>query len=98
MILELANIEIKQGTNADFEVALEKAQHVIIKSKGYINHQFQKCMEQDNRYVLLIRWQTLEDHTKGFRESELFKDWRTLIGPFFETPPAVQHYELKFEM
>ena len=97
-ILELATIDIKKGTNTEFETNLEKAQHVISQAKGYINHQFQKCTEQDNRYVLLIRWQTLEDHTKGFRESELFKDWRALIGPFFETPPFVQHYELKFEM
>jgi heme-degrading monooxygenase HmoA len=98
MILELATIDIKPGTNADFEMNLEKAQSVISQSKGYIGHQFQKCIEQDNRYVLLIRWQTLEDHTKGFRESDLFVAWRTLIGPFFETAPMVQHYEPKFEM
>ncbi|MFM2362823.1 MAG: hypothetical protein RLZZ316_1725 [Bacteroidota bacterium] len=98
MILELATIEIKAGTNVAFEAALEKAQAVISQSKGYIGHQFQKCIEQDNKYVLLIRWQTLEDHTIGFRASELFKEWRALIGTYFETPPFVQHYELKFEM
>jgi len=98
MILELATVDIKQGSNKDFEAALEKAQLVISKSKGYIGHQFQKCIEQNNRYVLLIRWETVEDHTKGFRESELFKEWRALIGPYFESTPVVQHYELKFEM
>ena len=98
MILELATIDIKIGTNTEFENALNKAQHVISKSKGYISHQFQKCVEQDSRYVLLIRWETLEDHTKGFRESELFKEWRALIGPYFETAPMVQHYQLRFEM
>lgn len=98
MILELATIDIKKGTNTAFEQNLQQAQFVISKSKGYIGHQFQKCLEQDNRYVLLIRWETLEDHTKGFRESELFKEWRSLIGPFFDKAPVVQHYELKFEM
>ncbi|MBD0368445.1 MAG: antibiotic biosynthesis monooxygenase [Flavisolibacter sp.] len=97
MILELATIDIRQGSNQEFEQNLEKAQAVISQSKGYIGHQFQKCIEQNNRYVLLICWQTLEDHTKGFRESDLFKEWRALIGPFFENPPFVQHYELKFE-
>ena len=97
MSLELATIDIKPGSNQEFEKNLEKAQSVISQSKGYIGHQFQKCIEQDNRYVLLIRWQTLEDHTKSFRESELFKEWRALIVPFFESPPFVQHYELKFE-
>jgi heme-degrading monooxygenase HmoA len=98
MILELATVDIKSGTNTEFEDALNKAQHVISRSKGYIGHQFQKCIEQKSRYVLLIRWQTLEDHTKGFRESELFKEWRALIGPYFDTTPVVQHYELKFDM
>ena len=97
MILELATIEIKPGTNTDFETSLGKAQEVISKSQGYISHEFHQCIEQDNKYVLLIRWQTLEDHTIGFRESALFAEWRGLIGPFFQAPPFVQHYELKFE-
>ncbi len=98
MVLELATIDIKQGTNADFETNLEKAQHVISQSAGYIGHEFQKCMERDNRYVLLIKWATLEAHTEGFRGSELFKEWRALIGPFFENPPLVEHYELKMSI
>ena len=98
MVLELATIDIKPGTNADFEAALEKAQFVIRQSEGYIGHQFQKCIERDNRYVLLIRWATLEAHTEGFRGSELFKEWRALIGQYFDTPPAVEHFNLKFEM
>ena len=98
MVLELATIDIKQGSNKEFEQNLEKAQKVISKSHGHISHKFQKCIEQDNRYVLLISWQTLEDHTKGFVDSDLFKEWRLLIGPFFKSPPVVQHFELKFEM
>ena len=98
MILEVATIDIKPGTNAEFEQNLEKAQAVISQSEGYLGHQFQKCIEQENRYVLLIRWENLEAHTLGFRGSELFKEWRALIGPFFENLPLVQHYDLKFEM
>ncbi len=98
MVLELAIIDIKQGTNADFETNLAQAQNVINKSEGYISHEFQKCVERDNRYILLIKWATLEAHTEGFRNSELFKEWRALIGPFFENPPLVEHYELKMSM
>lgn len=98
MILEVATIDIRSGTNKAFEQNLEKAQYVISKSKGYMGHHFHQCIEQENRYLLLIRWETLEDHTKGFRESELFKEWRGLIGSFFETPPSVQHYTLRFDM
>lgn len=97
MILELATIDIKPGTNADFEQNLELAQSVISRSPGYLGHQFQRCIEQENHYILLIRWETVEAHTVGFRQSELFKEWRALIGQFFESPPVVQHFELKFE-
>ena len=106
MILELATIDIKQGTNAEFEQNLQKAQHVISKAKGYLGHEFQKCLERDNRYILLIKWTTLEAHigdaanggTEGFRGSELFTQWRGLIGQFFENPPLVEHYDMKFKM
>jgi heme-degrading monooxygenase HmoA len=95
MILELATITIRAGSNADFEANLEKAQSVISKSEGYISHEFQKCVENPSKYVLLIKWESLEAHTIGFRQSQLFLEWRALIGPFFENPPHVEHFELK---
>jgi heme-degrading monooxygenase HmoA len=93
MILELAIIEIKEGTNAAFEKNLDQAQHVLSQAEGYLGHEFKKCIERNNRYILLIKWTTLTAHTEGFRGSELFKEWRSLIGHFFETPPLVEHYE-----
>jgi heme-degrading monooxygenase HmoA len=92
MTLELARIDIKEGTNQEFEAALEIAKGVISLSKGFISIEVKKCIEQGNRYILLIHWETLEDHTVGFRESELFVQWRALIGPFFLEAPLVQHY------
>ena len=96
MILELATIDIKPGTNADFETKLEQAQAVLQQAGGYLRHEFQRCIERDNRYILLIHWTTLEAHTEGFRGSELFKAWRGLIGEYFAQPPLVEHFELKF--
>jgi heme-degrading monooxygenase HmoA len=97
MVLELATIDIKHGTNAEFEQNLQQAQQVLARAEGYIGHQFQKCIERDNRYILLIQWVSLEAHIEGFRNSELFKEWRGLIGQFFENPPIVEHFDLKFE-
>jgi heme-degrading monooxygenase HmoA len=96
MILEIATIDIKIGTNTDFEKNLELAQNVLRQATGYLHHEFHHCVEQPERYVLLIRWQTLEAHTEGFRNSELFVAWRGYIGGFFAKPPLVQHFELKF--
>jgi hypothetical protein len=44
--------------------------------------------------VLQIFWDTLEDHTVGFRQSPLFVEWRAIVGPFFAVPPVVEHFEL----
>lgn len=93
MILELAIVNIKEGSNDDFEAALNKAKDVICLSKGFIKVEFKKCIENDEQYIFLIYWQTLEDHTIGFRESELFIEWRALIGPFFYKLPLVLHYQ-----
>ena len=97
MILEIATINIKPGTQADFEKSLKQAQAVIRQSGGYVGHEFQQCIEEPNRYVLLIQWANLEAHTEGFRQSELFKEWRALIGGFFAEVPSVEHYQLKFK-
>jgi len=97
MVLEIANLEIKEGQNAAFEAALEKAQNVINQSPGYLSHEFQQCMEQPQEYVLLIQWESLEAHEVGFRKSELYKEWRGLIGEFFATKPVVKHYEVRFK-
>ena len=97
MILEIANIEIKADHLEEFELNLGKAQSVIAQAQGYLGHQFQQCMEQPTKYVLLIQWESLEAHTEGFRKSELFQEWRALIGGYFAAPPEVLHYQLKFQ-
>jgi len=97
MILELAILEIKEGQLSEFESNLEKAQNVINQSEGYIGHEFQQCMEEPNKYILLIKWESLEAHEIGFRKSELFKEWRGLIGSYFAGTPTVQHYKMKFK-
>ena len=96
MILELAILEIKEGQTALFEQNLEKAQAIITQAEGYLGHEFQQCIEEPHKYILLIQWESVEAHEEGFRKSELFAEWRGLIGSFFASPPLVQHYAKKF--
>lgn len=98
MILEAATFDIKLGTEAEFEQHFEQAQLVISQAHGYLGHQLHRGLETPGRYLLLVRWQTLADHTEGFRGSAAFQQWRALIGPYFNTPPAVEHLELKYEL
>jgi len=92
MILEVAILNVKTGLSADFEEAFNKAQKIISSMKGYISHQLKKCIEENDQYILLINWKTLEDHTKGFRESTAYQEWKALLHHFYEPFPKVEHY------
>ena len=95
MILELADIRIKPGTQAEFDAAIKKgAESVIAKAKGFMGYKVNKGIESPERYILMIYWQTLENHTVDFRQSAAFAEWRALVGPYFAGPPVVEHFEL----
>lgn len=94
MIMETATIEILDGKATEFEAALEAAKLVLAQAVGFNVLHVHRGIERPNVYMLAIGWDTLEDHTVGFRESELFVQWRELIGPFFANPPVVEHWHL----
>ena len=95
MILELADIRIHPGQNAAFDEAIARGlRDVISKAQGYKGHSVHKGVESPERYVLQIRWNSIEDHNVGFRQSEAFTQWRAIVGPFFAAPPVVEHFDL----
>ncbi|MDT8991788.1 antibiotic biosynthesis monooxygenase [Curvibacter sp. APW13] len=95
MILELADIRIHPGQNAAFEEAIARGlTTVIAKAKGFQGYKVNRGIESSERYILQIFWDTLEDHTVGFRQSDAFTQWRSIVGPFFAAPPVVEHFEL----
>lgn len=95
MILEVADIRIPTGKNAEFEAAIERGlATVIAKAKGYRSHKVQKGIDSPERYLLMIEWDTLESHTVEFRQGPLFAEWRAIVGPFFAQPPVVEHFSL----
>lgn len=69
MVLEVAVLNVKPGQTAEFEAAFAQAQQIIASMPGYVEHELQKCIEVVDQYLLLVRWQTLADHTIGFRQS-----------------------------
>jgi len=94
MIIETAQTEIVPGKEAEFELALEQAKQVLTQAKGFNGISVHRGVERPNVYLLTLQWDTVEDHTVGFRESDLFVQWRALIGPFFANPPVVEHWDL----
>jgi heme-degrading monooxygenase HmoA len=94
LILEVAVLNIKPGLAADFEAAFLVAEKIIAGMSGYISHELQRCLEVENRYILLVRWQTLADHTIGFRQSAEYQEWRSLLHHFYDPFPIVEHYTI----
>ena len=93
MILEAAPLQVRPGQEAAFEDAFREAQRIIASMPGYRSHELQRCLERPGEYLLLVRWDTLEAHTVGFRGSAQYQDWKRLLHHFYDPFPTVLHYE-----
>lgn len=92
MIVEAALLTIRRGSESEFEAVFPQAIAVLAGSKGYLSHELRRSVETPNRYALRVEWATLEDHTVGFRGAPAFTQWREHVGPFFDSPPVVEHF------
>ncbi len=92
MILECAHLDVIPGREEEFEAAFAEAQHIIAAMPGYLRHSLTRCMERPSRYLLLVEWERLEDHTEGFRGSDDYQRWRALLHHFYDPFPSVEHY------
>jgi heme-degrading monooxygenase HmoA len=93
MILEVAILNVIPELTDEFEASFRKASKIIASIDGYIKHELQRCLEKENQYILLVHWQSLEDHTVGFRGSEPYQEWKRLLHHYYDPFPTVEHYE-----
>jgi heme-degrading monooxygenase HmoA len=91
VVLEIAQIDVKPGMEAEFERGVAQAAPLFERAKGCHGMELQRSVEKPGRYRLFVRWSTLEDHTVAFRGSDDFQEWRRLVGSCFERPPEVEH-------
>ena len=98
MILEVADIRIPPGKNAEFEAAIaEGLAKALTRATGYVAHKVHRGIESRERYLLFVWWQTVENHTVDFRQGPLFAEWRGHIGPYLAVAPHVEHFDLVVE-
>jgi heme-degrading monooxygenase HmoA len=92
MILEVATLDVKAGLGASFERDFAAASTLISSVPGYLSHELQRCIETEDRYLLLVRWETVSTHTEGFRQSVQYEEWKRLLHPYYDPFPMVEHY------
>ncbi len=94
MIVEIAEFRISPDARDAFAAAITQAAgSILAKAKGYREHRLLACQESPGRFVLIVEWDSLEAHTVGFRQSPAFGQWRAIIGPYFQQPPHVEHFD-----
>jgi len=93
MILEVATLDVRKGTNNSFEGDFHVAEKLISSIPGYLSHELHRCIENPDRYILLVRWKSLEAHTIGFRQSAQYQEWKKLLHHYYDPFPAVEHYQ-----
>lgn len=92
MILEAAILNVIPGKESDFEAAFRAASPLIAAMDGYRGHSLGRCHEAAGRYLLLVQWNRLEDHTVGFRGSAEYQEWKRMLHHFYQPFPTVEHY------
>jgi heme-degrading monooxygenase HmoA len=97
LILEVALLNVRAGQSEAFENAFRDAQNIIQVMPGYVSHELQRCIEEQNKYLLLVKWRRFEDHTIGFRQSRQYQDWKRLLHHFYDPFPTVEHFEVVAE-
>jgi len=97
MILEVAILYVRAGQEIQFENDFRAAGKFISSIKGYVRHRLHKCLEQKNKYLLVVDWENLEDHTEGFRKSAAYLEWKKLLHHYYDPFPVVEHYSLVTE-
>jgi len=92
MVLEVAILDVRPGESEAFRAAFLEAQQIIASVPGYQRHELRQCLEVPDRHLLLVWWDSLESHTRGFRQSPGYQRWRALLHHFYDPFPVVEHY------
>lgn len=92
MILEAVILNVRPGTSAAFEAAFRDAESILTASAGYLGHELHRCLETQDRFLLLVRWRALEDHVHGFRGCAGYQEWKQKLHHFYDPFPLVEHY------
>jgi heme-degrading monooxygenase HmoA len=91
-VLEKAVLPVRPDLAAEFEVAFERAKWIISDADGFRELTLSRGVEHPEQYLLLVRWDSVESHEIGFRQSAAYEEWRELLHRFYDPFPIVEHF------
>jgi heme-degrading monooxygenase HmoA len=94
VIREHAVLEVIPGQDDEFMATMDRAKALIAGSPGFVSLSVERCLERPSCFLLLVQWETLEDHTEGFRGSAAYEEWRSLLHHFYDPFPVVEHFSI----
>jgi heme-degrading monooxygenase HmoA len=94
MVLEAVMLSVRAGSGRDYEAAFRGVESIIASMPGYLAHELHRCVEVPDRFLLLVRWRSIDDHERGFRGSPGYQEWKRALHHFYDPFPTVQHFEL----
>ena len=91
-VIEHALLSVRAGSEAAFEAAVAKARPLIEASPGFISLEIRRPTGTGQPYLLLAEWRSIADHRDGFRQSDRYQQWRTLLHRFYDPMPEVSYF------
>lgn len=91
MITEIANLACIPGRESDLEAAFVKARVLFNRAKGCKGVAFRRSIDTPDRYLVIVEWEMIENHTVDFQASGGFQAWRELVTPFLTKAPVAEH-------
>ncbi|MEY9845158.1 antibiotic biosynthesis monooxygenase [Streptacidiphilus sp. MAP5-3] len=97
MIMESALLDVRPGQEDAFLASFAEARPLIAVQPGFRSLELRRCVDEraegsSARFLLLVEWERLTDHTEGFRRSAEYEQWRALLHRYYDPFPLVEHF------
>lgn len=93
MIYEIAVLPIHHARVEMFRQTFAEVAPLLTRAKGYLGHVLAQGVETPDVFNLIVKWQSLADHTPVFEASEDHRVFMLALEDYFSAEPTVYHVE-----
>jgi len=94
VIVEYIRYKIDPSRNGEFEDAYRNAGVFLDGSPHCERWEVARCVDEPDKQIVRIEWDSVEGHLQGFRRSPEFRPFLEATGPFYNDIEEMTHYEV----